>query len=70
MAQCSKCGGSQWLCERHPDKPMDHDEFCEGAGIPCTDCNSLAEDHFWDGSEPMEQALTSDYMFGTFKQEN
>jgi hypothetical protein len=37
-AVCPCCRDTRWVCEEHPDKPMDHDG-CEGAGKPCPDCN-------------------------------
>lgn len=30
-------GSSRFVCETHPDKPIGHDG-CEGAGMPCPDC--------------------------------
>lgn len=35
---CTRCQDTRWVCEAHPDKPMDHDD-CEGAGMPCPICN-------------------------------
>lgn len=48
---CQICFGSGWVCEEHPDKPMEHikdrspfyklflgDARCDGAGMPCK-CN-------------------------------
>jgi hypothetical protein len=38
--RCSRCDGSGWICEWHPEMPMDHligesHEKCGGAGKPC-----------------------------------
>jgi hypothetical protein len=33
-----------WICEEHPDKPMDHDG-CVGAGMLCPLCNPSERDH-------------------------
>lgn len=39
MPECTICGGSNWVCEEHPDKPWDGDRRCCGApGVPCQ-CN-------------------------------
>jgi hypothetical protein len=38
------CAGTGWLCEEHPDKPMDHDG-CRGAGMPCPSCNPSDATH-------------------------
>ena len=35
---CARCQDTRWVCEEHPDKPMDHDS-CKGAGMPCPACN-------------------------------
>ena len=35
---CTRCQDIRWICEEHPDKPMEHDG-CKGAGMPCPDCN-------------------------------
>ena len=35
---CTRCNDTGWVCEEHPDKPMDHDG-CLGAGEPCPDYN-------------------------------
>jgi hypothetical protein len=40
---CPACGGRNWTCEAHPDKPMGHDD-CKGAGDPCPLCNPMAGD--------------------------
>jgi hypothetical protein len=37
---CAKCNGAGWVCEAHPDSPLDHlraevAETCDGAGMPC-----------------------------------
>jgi hypothetical protein len=42
---CPLCQDQQWVCESHPDKPMDHDD-CDSAdttGIPCPDCSPLSD---------------------------
>jgi hypothetical protein len=40
---CTRCSGIGWVCEEHPDKPIEHriasDIFCSYAGAPCPDCN-------------------------------
>jgi hypothetical protein len=36
---CKLCLGKRWICEAHPDKPMDHND-CDGAGMPCPACNA------------------------------
>jgi len=36
---CVRCGGMEWVCEEHPDRPMDHDG-CPGPGEPCPVCNA------------------------------
>ena len=36
---CSKCNNG-WVCEEHPDKPMDHSD-CGAPGMPC---NGLLEE--------------------------
>jgi hypothetical protein len=38
--RCPRCAGSGWVCEAHPELPMDHlleesTEKCGGAGMPC-----------------------------------
>lgn len=33
-AYCPRCLGRGFMCEDHPDQPMDHDG-CRGAGVPC-----------------------------------
>jgi hypothetical protein len=38
-ASCKVCAGTGWVCESHPDQPMDHDG-CGGAGMPCRACNT------------------------------
>ena len=40
---CTRCQGTRWTCEEHPDKPMGHDG-CKGAGDPCPDCNDAGGD--------------------------
>jgi len=35
---CARCQDIRWICEEHPDKPMEHDG-CKGSGMPCPDCN-------------------------------
>jgi hypothetical protein len=35
---CGACDDEGWVCERHPDRPVDHDD-CDGAGMPCPRCN-------------------------------
>ena len=35
--KCERCQDTGWVCEEHPDKPLNHDG-CQGAGEPC-DCN-------------------------------
>lgn len=40
---CKRCQGKQWVCERHPEKPMWH-KGCGGAGMPCPLCNPMAKD--------------------------
>jgi hypothetical protein len=30
---CIRCHGTEWVCENHPDKPMD--DGC-GCGMPCS----------------------------------
>jgi hypothetical protein len=44
MSTCSRCADTGWICEEHPDKPMDH-EGCVGAGMPCPLCNPSDRDH-------------------------
>lgn len=36
---CPLCHGERWVCEEHPDQPVDHDG-CTGAGDPCPVCNT------------------------------
>jgi hypothetical protein len=36
---CKLCRDQRWVCEAHPDKPMEHD-CCGGAGMPCPTCNA------------------------------
>jgi hypothetical protein len=36
---CKLCRDRRWICEAHPDQPMDHDG-CGGAGMPCPMCNA------------------------------
>ena len=38
LQNCARCQDTHWVCEEHPDKPMDHDG-CGGAGMPCPICN-------------------------------
>jgi hypothetical protein len=40
---CARCQDTNWTCEEHPHKPMDHDG-CKGAGDPCPDCNPQRAD--------------------------
>jgi hypothetical protein len=35
---CARCQDIRWVCEEHPDKPMEHDG-CKGVGMPCPLCN-------------------------------
>jgi hypothetical protein len=35
---CTRCQDIRWICEEHPDKPMEH-EGCKGTGMPCPICN-------------------------------
>jgi hypothetical protein len=44
---CTRCQGSRWVCEEHPDQPMEHDG-CKRAGMPCPDCNASSR-----GKEPV-----------------
>jgi hypothetical protein len=42
--RCVRCGDSGWVCESHPDLPMDHliaGDPCGGAGEPCPLCNQF-----------------------------
>jgi len=42
---CPRCQGTEWVCEKHPDKPMEHlveGVRCGGAGDPCPVCNPMA----------------------------
>lgn len=41
---CTRCAGTGWVCEDHPDKPMEHDS-CGGAGAPCPMCNTMATEY-------------------------
>jgi hypothetical protein len=41
VATCSRCHGSRWVCEAHPDRPFEHDG-CRSAGDPCPACSPLA----------------------------
>ena len=38
---CSRCDGTQWVCEAHPERPWLGERACKcGApGDPCPDCN-------------------------------
>ena len=41
---CKVCGGAEWVCENHADKPWDgisaSEDACGcGAGMPCRLCN-------------------------------
>lgn len=47
--KCKHCSDSQWVCEDHPDKPMNHDG-CKGAGVPCA-CNPMAANYRRDITE-------------------
>jgi hypothetical protein len=40
---CPHCRDTGWVCEEHPNKPMDH-EGCAGAGMPCI-CNRADAEH-------------------------
>ena len=40
---CTRCQDIRWICEEHPDKPMEHDA-CKGAGMPCPICNPSSRD--------------------------
>ena len=42
---CWRCDGSQWVCERHPERPRsgDHACGCGAAGMPCPICNPSDE---------------------------
>jgi hypothetical protein len=42
--KCARCRDVGWVCERHDDKPWEHDG-CGGAGMPCPDCNVSNEDN-------------------------
>jgi len=35
---CYQCGGSGFVCERHPHAPAGHDS-CDGPHVPCDRCN-------------------------------
>jgi len=45
IAKCQRCYGARWVCEVHPNEPWggDHSKRCDGAGMPCPDCNELHE---------------------------
>jgi hypothetical protein len=36
---CQDCDGTYWICEEHPDRPMEHDG-CGAAGLLCPWCNA------------------------------
>jgi hypothetical protein len=43
-AECRNCGGIEWVCENHADRPWggasNRDDACAcGAGMPCGACN-------------------------------
>jgi hypothetical protein len=42
--KCARCQDTGWVCERHDDRPMDHDG-CPGAGMPCPSCNVSNEEN-------------------------
>jgi hypothetical protein len=44
IATCTRCAGTGWVCEAHPDKPMEHDG-CGAAGDPCPWCNRADAEH-------------------------
>jgi hypothetical protein len=49
IAACTRCAGTGWVCEAHPDKPMEHDG-CTGAGEPCpwsSGCQLSAKASAW-----------------------
>jgi hypothetical protein len=41
---CSRCDGTHWVCENHPERPWDGPKACGcgGAGDPCPACNDAA----------------------------
>ena len=43
VMSCPHCRDTGWVCEEHPNKPMDH-EGCTGAGMPCI-CNRADAEH-------------------------
>lgn len=60
---CERCEGCSWVCEQHPDKPMEGPHACNcgcTAGMPCPLCNSstdidpprMPEGFIEDGEEP------------------
>jgi hypothetical protein len=42
--KCARCQDVGWVCERHDDKPWEHDG-CPDAGMTCPDCNVASEDN-------------------------
>ena len=44
-AACTRCEGSGWVCESHPDKPWEGTSACPcgAAGMPCPACNAPEE---------------------------
>jgi len=46
---CTRCDGTQWVCEAHPDKPWGglskRADACDCApGKPCPNCNPLSSE--------------------------
>ena len=35
--KCQRCEDGGWVCENHPDRAYPCE--CDGAGMPCPDCN-------------------------------
>jgi hypothetical protein len=46
IVKCPRCYGARWVCEAHPNEPWggDHSKRCDGARMPCPDCNEPYED--------------------------
>lgn len=54
---CLNCGGGEWVCENHRDRPLD---TCGcGAGAPCPVCKPVMACATY--SEPWREAATALY---------